>query len=43
MINDLTLIMVRVGAFTHMVVPMFAFATSLIFNPLRKGAEGKWT
>jgi len=37
LINDLLLIAVRVGAFTHVIVPITAFVTSLIFNPFRKG------
>lgn len=36
-IEDLTLLMIKVGAITHVFVPLTAFLTSMIFNPLRKG------
>ena len=35
-IEDLTLIMIKVGAITHIFVPLTAFLTSMLFNPLRK-------
>ena len=34
-IEDLLLLMVKVGAITHVFVPITAFLTSMIFNPLR--------
>jgi len=39
LINDMLFIAVGVGGFTHVIVPITAFVTSLIFNPFRKGAN----
>jgi len=39
LINDMLLIAVKVGGVTHVIVPITAFVTSLIFNPFRKGAN----
>lgn len=39
LINDILLMAVRVGGVTHVIVPLTAFVTSLIFNPFRKGAN----
>jgi len=35
-IEDLTLLMIKVGAITHIFVPLTAFLASMIFNPLRR-------
>jgi len=35
-IEDLTLLMIKIGAITHIFVPLTAFLTSMIFNPMRK-------
>jgi len=36
LIEDLVLLMIKVGAVTHVFVPLTAFLTSMIFNPMRK-------
>lgn len=39
MIENLLLIFIKVGWITHIVVPTLAFATSLFFNPFKKGEK----
>lgn len=34
-IEDMLLVFIKVGWLTHIVIPMFAFASSLIWNPLK--------